>query len=176
MGIPADSLVGLMRRPDDWANYQKHITDFADMLVKYRQFGTFSLAGDQELKVEFPGRGAMDYVRALDYLDREIAGCLLASTALFEAKGTELATSRTIKNVWDLAVDGTRRRLEDCLNKQFHPMVWRKKLGWEGKADGFIRFRKMEIPEEVLFKILESTRKKAEREQERGTQENENET
>jgi len=169
VGIPAESLVSLMRRPEDWSNYQKRITDFADMLVKYRQFGTFSLAGDQELKVEFPGRGAMDYVRALDYLDKEIAGCLLASTALFEAKGTELATSRTIKNVWDLAVDGTRRRFEDCLNKQFHPMVWEKNR--VGKEKGFIRFRKMEIPEEVLFKILESTRKKVERTKERPKEE-----
>jgi len=161
IGMPPENLLSLMRRPDDWANYQKRIKDGADMLVKYRQFGTFSLAGDQELKAEFPGRGAMDYVRALEYLSREVAGSLLASTALFEARGTELATSRTIKSVWELAVDGSRRRLEGGL-RQLHRMV-AEKSGKKVPEGCGVKFRKMEIPEELLFRIFEQTRKRTER-------------
>jgi len=162
VGIPPETLASMMRRPEDWAAYQARIKEGADMLVKYRQFGVFSLAGDQELQVLFPGRGAFDYVRALEYLNREIAGCMWASTALFEARGVELATSRTIKSVWDLAVDGMRRRLEDCLNNQFHPMYIRE-TEWKGELKAKFRFRRLEIPEEVLTRVFELVRKRVER-------------
>jgi len=93
------------------------------MLVKYRQFGTFSLSADQDLQVKFPGRGLIDYPRILQFLKTEIVQSLLGSLALFEARGVELATSRTIKSVWNEAVDDWRRLFEDSLNLQLHKMM-----------------------------------------------------
>jgi len=78
-------------------------------------------------------------------------GCMLGSTALFEARGTELATSRTIKSVWDVTVDGWRFRLEEALNRQFHPMV-KRKTGATGKVK--FKWNRLEVPEEVITQLL----------------------
>jgi len=160
VGITPERLVGMMRKPEDWASYQKRISDFADLLMKFRQFRVWSLAADQELDVKFPGRGIVPFIEVFEYFNREIMGCMLGSTALFEARGTELATSRTIKSVWDQAVDGYRRTWEFALNMQLHPLYLRK-TGVRGKAK--IRFKRMEIPEEILVRLMEIPREERRR-------------
>jgi len=138
------------RRPDEWAAYQKRIEEFADLLAKYRTFGVFSLAADQDLDIRFPGRGIIDFPRFLQYLKTEIVQCLLGSTALFEARGVELATSRTIKNVWNEALDGWRRLYECALNMQFHQIV-KKKMNWKGQCT--IKFKRGWATEEDIEKF-----------------------
>jgi len=137
-------------RPEDWAKYQKRIDEFADLLAKYRNFGVFSLAADQELQIAFPGRGIIDFPRFLQALKTEIVQSLLGSVALFEARGVELATSRTIKSVWNEAVDGWRRLYECALNKQFHPLLL-KKCGIKGKCK--IVFERGWVTEEDVEKL-----------------------
>jgi len=104
--------------PEDIRELAKRVKDFADQLVKFREFGIFSLPFDQEIEVVFPGTGLFDYTKVLDYFSKQIVLSILGSTALFEAKGVELATSRTIKSVWDEALDGWRRRLKRVIDAQ----------------------------------------------------------
>jgi len=149
--LAPEQLTALFRRPEALADIQKQVEEFADTLSKYRQFGVFALAPHQSLDIISPQRRVFDYPDLFNYLNQEIVGCLLGSVALFEARGSELATSRTIKSVWDHTVDGWRIRFEGCLNRQFIPMVKRV-----GKLDGHarIRFRRLEVPEEVILRFM----------------------
>lgn len=150
-GLPPDQLKSLIQQPEQLANLQTQINDFADQLVKYRAFGVFALGPHQKLDVKFPGRGLIDWIGMFEYLNREIVGCMLGSTALFEARGAELATSRTIKSVWDQTMDGWRYRLEESLNKQFHPM-YKRKTKTIGKVK--FKFQRLEVPEEVIAQLM----------------------
>jgi len=104
--------------PEDIKELADRVSEGADMLAKYREFGTFSLPFDQKLGVHFPSRGVPDFTTLLDHLGREIVLAILGSKALFEARGVELATSRTIKSVWDEALDGWRRLFKKITDKQ----------------------------------------------------------
>lgn len=104
--------------PEDIKELRQRVVEGADLLQKYREFGVFSLPFDQKLGVHFPSRGVPDLTSLLTWLGKEIVLAILGSKALFEARGVELATSRTIKSVWDEALDGWRRRLKKVTDKQ----------------------------------------------------------
>ncbi len=113
-GLPASP----PESPEDIAELNARVQEGADLLQKYREFGVFSLPFDQKLGVHFPSRGVPDLTILLSWLGKEIVLAILGSKALFEARGVELATSRTIKSVWDEALDGWRRLFEKVTNKQ----------------------------------------------------------
>lgn len=113
-GLPASP----PESPEDIAELNSRVQEGADLLQKYREFGVFSLPFDQKLGVHFPSRGVPDLTVLLSWLGKEIVLAILGSKALFEARGVELATSRTIKSVWDEALDGWRRLFEKVTNKQ----------------------------------------------------------
>jgi len=96
---------------------QKRVEEGADMLKEFKEFGIFSFPFDQDLKVHFPSARLPDFIPILQFLGAEIILCVLGSRALFEARGVELATSRTIKSVWDEAVDGWRRILKRAIDE-----------------------------------------------------------
>lgn len=113
--------------PEEIKELRDRVVAGADMLEEYREFGIFSLPFDQKLVVHFPSQGMPDFTGILDWLGKEIVLAILGSKALFEARGVELATSRTIKSVWDEALGGWRRLLKKTIDKQIIKKVLAKK-------------------------------------------------
>ena len=132
--------------PEAIKELQARVGEGADLLAKYREFGIFSLPFDQKLQVHFPGQGVFDYTKVLEYMSKEIVLAILGSKALFEARGVELATSRTIKSVWDEAIDGWRRRLKKATDRQIlRPILKKKDI--KGSCEIFIKGREWSAEE-----------------------------
>lgn len=139
--------------PEDIAELANRVNDGANMLEKYREFGTFSLPFDQKLGVHFPSRGVPDFTTLLNYLGTEIVLAILGSKALFEARGVELATSKTIKSVWDEALDGWRRLFERVTNNQIIRRVLLNEAKLKNKKCEIVLKSRVWTEEEIQAKL-----------------------
>jgi len=126
---------------------KSRVDDLAEALAKFREFGIFSLPVDQDVEVIFPGQGLFNYAVPLEYLRKAIVLSLLGSTALFEAKGVELATSRTIKSVWDESVESWRRILKEGIDDLIRRIL--ESHGVQGECEIVFRTREKWLPSEA---------------------------
>jgi hypothetical protein len=102
---------------------QSQMSLVTEALRNFRSFGVLAMPPGWKIDIYGPGEHMMDYQKILDYGRKEQMLSCLGSTALFEAKGTELATSRTIETVWGYGLEGWRRILKDTLDTQIFPKI-----------------------------------------------------
>jgi hypothetical protein len=102
-----------------------------DALLKFRVFGVLTLPPGWKVEVVGLAQHIFNYETLLTYIHKLQMLAFLGSMALFEASGTELATSRTIESVWGNTPDYWRRVLKTTLDRRVNPM-YLKLHGKEG--------------------------------------------
>lgn len=103
--------------PLDETEYEDAMKDLSRDLAKWSNFRAIVTPFDQEVKPIETKNKAEEYTTELNYLDEQIIFTLLGSIALIKASGVELATSKTIQEVWLRIIESLRRKYEIQLRK-----------------------------------------------------------
>jgi len=103
--------------PVDDEDMQRRIDDMATLIPDMTTFSAASLQGD--VRVEEVGknsaRSSAVFVEYVNMLDKQIMMSQFASMGLRDASGTELATSRTLKEMYLQFISGIRRKYKSSL-------------------------------------------------------------
>ena len=155
---------------EGWKNYQERIAVWQEILSQIRYHNNIIKRPDTDIKIIQPsGNFLQDYKMAIDIIDKKIFLALVSSSYLVEARGRELATSRTIYQVWREWIDYLRAKIEDLLEDKLYPKVIealgydpdevRVDIMWTEErtftVDDFVKMvRNLGLPEEEALRLL----------------------
>ncbi|MHC1591797.1 MAG: phage portal protein family protein [Candidatus Helarchaeales archaeon] len=109
--------------PLDVELYEERMDEFTKELANWSIFKGIVTPFDVDIKpIELKNAG-VDYVRYLEYLDSQIVQYLLASTGLTEAKGKDLATSRTNNEVFLRTIQAHRHKIGVALRRFYNEIL-----------------------------------------------------
>lgn len=103
--------------------YQEEINDAAKTLAKWKNFDGVATPWYWDVEVLETATKVMDFTDKLEWIDKQIARALFGSIALFEASGSELATSRTIERVMLRRIDYFRKKYELSLKPLYEEVL-----------------------------------------------------
>lgn len=107
--------------PENPEEMQEQIDDVADVVPKIVNFGGLVLPGN--VRTEELGKNAANssdfYVKVLDSLDKQIMLAMYGSMGLRDPSGSDLSTSRGVREGWYQFIQGIRRRYKVGLENFF---------------------------------------------------------
>ena len=97
---------------------------WAEILSRIRYNNNLAVPPDVEVQIIQPSATlAQNYREAVEILDKKIFLSVFGSPYLVEARGTELATSRTILEVWREFIAYMREKITDVLERDLYPRL-----------------------------------------------------
>lgn len=117
--------ISVLPAPEDQTSktaLQDQMAQVTEALLRFRVFGVLTLPPGWKVEVVGLAQHIFNYETLLTYIHKLQMLAFLGSMALFEASGTELATSRTIESIWGNTPDYWRRVLKTTLDRRVNPM------------------------------------------------------
>ncbi len=103
--------------------YQAEIDAAAKTIAKWKNFDGLATPWYWSVDVLETASKVMDFTTKLEWVDKQIARALFGSIALFEASGSELATSKTIERVMLRRIDYFRNKFELSLKPLYDEVL-----------------------------------------------------
>lgn len=97
--------------------YTKVMFEITETLIKLRNLGIMAHSDKVEIKELNVNPSKYDFGGFLNYANKQITKSLLAPQNLLEASGTELATSRTIKDMFNIFVESVRQQIIEVITE-----------------------------------------------------------